>query len=178
MACRCLLLMATASLSVTVTAVSAAARTQPAMPPAHRWALHHLFPRPHTLSGESVLRLDAGESLGVPTTIHILYVLSVVMVSEGSKYVSFPDMVSAMVTKEVEGRLARNTTSLTAAPSLLVQGAVQSATNPPPGLSARQSVKSLLADVPVGGNREQERPGNELGLDQAVLPHDPWREML
>ncbi|MPC60602.1 hypothetical protein E2C01_054655 [Portunus trituberculatus] len=93
---------------------------------------------------------------------------------EGSKYVSFPDMVSAMVTKEVEGRLAPNTTSLTAAPSLSVQGAVQSATNPPPGLSTRQSVKSLLADVPVGGNREQERPGDELGLDQAVLSHDPW----
>ncbi|MPD03676.1 hypothetical protein E2C01_099323 [Portunus trituberculatus] len=92
---------------------------------------------------------------------------------EGSKYVSFPDMVSAMVSKEVEDRLAPNTASLTAAPSLSVQGAVQSATNPPPGLGARQSVKSLLADMLAGGNREQERPGDELGLDQAVPPLDP-----
>ncbi|MPC57285.1 hypothetical protein E2C01_051263 [Portunus trituberculatus] len=44
----------------------------------------------------------------------------------------------------------------------------------PPGLTARQSVKSLLVDVLAGGNREQERPGDELGLDQAVPPHDPW----
>ena len=78
-----------------------------------------------------------------------------------------------MVAKEVEGRLAPNTTSLTAAPSLSVHGAVQSATNPPPGLGARQSVQSLLADVPAGGNREQERPGDELDLDQDVPSHDP-----
>lgn len=92
---------------------------------------------------------------------------------EEQRYVSFPDMLSAMVAKEVEGRLAPNTTSLTAAPSLSVHGAVQSATNPPPGLGARQSVQSLLADVPAGGNREQERPGDELDLDQDVPSHDP-----
>ncbi|MPC84374.1 hypothetical protein E2C01_079112 [Portunus trituberculatus] len=81
-ACRCLLLLTvTSSLFVAVTAVSAAARIQPAMLLAHRWALHHLFSRPHMLSEESVLRLDAGESLGVPTTIRTLYVLSAVMVS-------------------------------------------------------------------------------------------------
>ena len=92
---------------------------------------------------------------------------------EEQQHVSFPAMLSAMVAKEVEGRLAPNSTSFTAAPSLSVHGAVQSAANPPPGLGARQSVQSLLADVPAGGNREQARPGDELGLDQDVPSHDP-----
>ncbi|KAK3864568.1 hypothetical protein Pcinc_029751 [Petrolisthes cinctipes] len=80
-----------------------------------------------------------------------------------------------MVAKEVEGRLVANHVSLPATSSPWVQGTVQTATNPLPGLSARHSMKSLLADVPVRGYQGQERSGGDVqassSLDHSI---DKW----
>ncbi|KAK3888192.1 hypothetical protein Pcinc_007723 [Petrolisthes cinctipes] len=85
---------------------------------------------------------------------------------EDSQQISFPAMLSEMVAKEVEGKLA-NPVSLPATSSPRVQGAVQSGTNPLSGLSAWHSVKSLLADVPVGVTRGRR------GLEVMFRYHPP-----
>ena len=81
--------------------------------------------------------------------------------------VSFPAMLSEMVAREVESRLASNPPSLPAPSCPSDHSAVQSATIPLPGLGVRQSVESLQANVPIGGIRGRLRPGNDAGLDQA-----------
>lgn len=87
--------------------------------------------------------------------------------SEGSQQGYLPAMLSALVAKEIESRLAANTASFPATFLPSAQGAVQSTTNPLSGLDARQSMQLFLADVPVGGNQGQERSGGDLGLAQA-----------
>ncbi|KAK3893318.1 hypothetical protein Pcinc_002873 [Petrolisthes cinctipes] len=104
---------------------------------------------------------------------------------EDSQQISLPAIISEMVAKEVEGRLVASHVSLPATSSPWVQGAVQTATNPLSGLSARHSVKSLLADVSVEGYQGQERSGGDVqassSLDPSIgkrsrPPKDvPWR---
>ena len=91
--------------------------------------------------------------------------------SEGSHSVSFPFMLSEMVSREVENRLAPIPVSLPVSSLPSVQGTVKSVANPPPGPSTRQSVQSLQAGVPAGGNRGKERSTGGVGLDQ--VPLDP-----
>ncbi|MPC53493.1 hypothetical protein E2C01_047387 [Portunus trituberculatus] len=104
-----------------------------------------------------------------------------------NQQVSIPAMLFVPVAKETEGRLATNAASLLAVSSLSVQGTVQSPINSPPGLGARQKVKSFLSGW-WRVTRSRRGPGGDLGLAQAILsfrssinkhsrpPKDaPWR---
>ena len=93
--------------------------------------------------------------------------------SQGMQHSSFSEMVSDLVTQQVELQLAAKQSSLSALPLSSAKSLVQSSSNPLPDLSDRQGVQSPQADVSVGGSRGQAGTTHSLGLVSNVTTFDP-----
>ena len=84
--------------------------------------------------------------------------------SKGLQHSSFSELVSDLVAQHVDRHLAAHQSSLPAHSLSSAHGPVESGSNPPPDLSARQSVESLQADVSVEGSRGQVESSRSLAF--------------